>query len=282
LSIALLERDTEARRSPHEMRSRAAGAAPLVSVIVVHYNQPGALANMIDSVLGQGGNIEIIVVNTSREVTLPAVAQGCRVLNVDNVGFAAGANRGLEAARGEFLAICNADIVLPGATIERAVDFMVRNPAVGVVAPRLVNEDGSEQHGARRFYDWRSALWARCPLRGIMKPPKFFRRQLMLGERKDSPTDVDWAFGAMLFVRRAALAGPMTVFDPRYYLYMEDVDLCLEMWQRGWRVVLLPHLEVTHLHNRASRKLLSSAFFHHAASFLKFVLKHGGLPQGAR
>jgi GT2 family glycosyltransferase len=264
------------------MRARSAESSPLVSVIVVHYNQPGALGEMITSVLKQGANIEIIVVNASRDVALPAVARDCRVLNIDNVGFAAGANRGLEVARGEFLAICNSDILLPAGTVEGAVDYLVRNPDVGVVAPRLANEDGSEQHGARRFYDWRSALWARCPLRGIMKPPKFFRRQLMLGERTDGPADVDWAFGAMLFVRRAALVEPMRVFDPRYYLYMEDVDLCLEMWQRGWRVVLLPHLEVTHLHNRASRRLLSRAFFHHAASFLKFVLKHGGLPQGAR
>lgn len=234
---------------------------------------------MLLSVPSGDHDIEVLVTNTSPDVELPLVTEGCRVFKMKNRGYAAGVNRALAVARGEVLVICNADIVIPPGVIEGAVEFLGRNEDVGVVAPRLVNADGSSQNSARRFYSWRAALWARCPLRKLLGPVASFRRYLMMDEAAEGPRDVDWAIGAMFVVRRAALSNPDEVFDPRYCLYMEDVDLCLDMWRNGWRVVQLPGLDVTHTHRRASGRVFSRAGLHHFASFLKFVLKHGGLPQ---
>ena len=104
----------------------------------------------------------------------------------------------------------------------------------------------------------------------------------MMDDALDRPCDVDWLLGAALFVRRQALRDPAAtepVFDPRYFLYFEDVDLSMDMWRRGWRVRYDPRLTAQHAHMRASKHLASVAARQHAAAFFKFVAKWRGLPK---
>lgn len=282
MSVATLKRNADDSRLAGVSLSSSTDSRPLVSVIVVHHRQPRALARMVASLSRQAVATEVLVVNASPEVSLRGLPRGCRVITVENIGYAGAVNAALAHARGETVAICNADVVLPAGGLSLAVEHLQENDDVGVVAPRLVNEDGSSQHSARRFYTWPAVLWARFPLRGRLGPPGFFKRYLMMGDPRDSARDVDWAIGAMLVVRRSALEDPASVFDPRYRFYMEDVDFCLDMWKRGWRVVQLSQLVVEHSHTRASSKVFSRAGFHHLVSFLKFLAKHRGLPQRAR
>ncbi|MCD6405665.1 MAG: glycosyltransferase [Planctomycetes bacterium] len=256
-------------------------SGPAISLIVVHHRQPQVLAKMLRSVAEQDIDLEVLVANASPEVALPELPGPCRILEVDNHGYAAVVNQALEDASGEIIVICNCDVVLRPGCLSRAVAYLRAHPDVGVVAPQLANGDGSPQHNGRRFYTWLTALWARCPLRRFVPRPSFFSRYLMADEQCDAPRDVDWLIGALLVVRRTALVHPSRAFDPRYRFYMEDVDFCLDMWQRGWRVVQLPEIMATHLHRRASKKVLSKPGFHHFVSFMKFLLKYRGLPQRA-
>lgn len=276
---AVLENQSALRHMRRTEVSQPRPPTPLVSVIMVHHNQPGLLAEALAGFSCEKPNTEFLVVNTSPQAALRNLPRRCAVIEADVDGYGAAANLALQTARGEFLAVCNADIAASDFVIDRCVDFLREQDDVGIVAPRLLNADGSSQHSARRFYTWPDALWARFPLRGVLKTPSFFARHLMKGQPLDGPRDIDWTIGAMFVVRRAALASPERIFDPRYRMYMEDVDLCLDMWRRGWRVVQLPRLAVVHAHGRASRRLLSRACFHHAGSFFKFVIKHGGLPR---
>lgn len=252
---------------------------PPISVIVVHHRQPEVLGKMLDSLAKQNVNFEVLVANASPATTLEGLPVSCRVLAVDNRGYGRAVNQALEHASGQIIALCNSDVVLRAGCLSSAVQFLKRHGDVGVVAGQLVNVDGSLQYNARRFYTWLDALWARCPLRRFMSPPAFFSRYLMADEPCNRPRDVDWLIGALLVVRREALAHPNRAFDPRYRFYMEDVDFCLDMWQRGWRIVQVPEIMASHLHGRASRRVLSRAGFHHFASFVRFLLKHRGLPQ---
>lgn len=256
-------------------------SVPEVSLIVVHYRQRLLLERMLQSVGEQSLDVEILIADASGDIARSALSPNVRVCPVENNGYAAAVNSVALLARGDILAVCNADVILHEDCLYELVDYLRRNNDAAVVAPQLVNADGSPQNNARRFYTWRSALWARCPLRGVMSHPGFFRRYLMADEPCGAARSVDWVMGAFFVIRREALLTPGEVFDTRYRFYMEDVDLCLDMWRRGWKVVQLPQAVATHMHGRASRKVISRAGFHHFASFAKFLLKHHGLPQRA-
>jgi hypothetical protein len=89
---------------------------------------------------------------------------------------------------------------------------------------------------------------------------------------------VDWGLGAAMFLRRNDLpgAGP---FDERFFLYFEDVDLCVRTWRAGRRVTYDPTIECIHAHRRASRRALSAAGWHHFRSLWRFATKYSGLPK---
>lgn len=227
-------------------------------------------------------DFEWIVVDHSAEglAPIPELAGRMRVLEQPNLGFGRGVNAAARVAAAPVLFLANPDLEFRGSLLDQGIARLAAEPDIGVLGPRLVDPDGRVQRTARRFYTWPDALFARLPGRDLLPAPGFWRRHLMLDEPLDQPADVDWLLGAALFVRRAALrdpAGPGPVFDPRYFLYFEDVDLCMDLWGRGWRVRFDPTLAATHEHQRASRSLWAPAVRHHAASFGKFVGKWGGL-----
>jgi len=262
-------------------QSAHSSPAPILSLIIVHYHRPDSLRRMLLSIRNEDVPLEVIVVNSSPDVELPLPRSSfkTRVVPYANRGYARGCNAGLALAAGEFIAACNDDLLFPPGVLSTAVKYLERNPSVGVLAPALTSSAGRPQNSARRFYTWPVVMWARCPLRRDGSLPSFYRRHLLLDQPSPSARDVDWAIGAALFVRRSALADPSRVFDPRYFLYFEDVDLCADMWRRGWKVVQLPSLHIEHHYSRASRRLPSPAAAHHCISLLKFLLKHRGLPR---
>lgn len=259
-------------------------ASVAISILTVNHRSAAALAAAEAALAAAppSASFEWIVVNHSPEERirpLAALASRVRVIDQPNVGFAGGVNAAARAASAPILFLANPDLTFAGSLLDGALARLAADPRVGVLGPRLRGPDGAEQHTARRFYDWPSALFARVPGRDRLPAPAFWRRHLGIDEPRDRAADVDWILGAALFVRRAALADPAgDVFDPRYFLYFEDVDLCMDLWRRGWRVRFDPTLEAAHVHVRSSRHLWSPAARHHARSFARFVAKWGGLP----
>jgi N-acetylglucosaminyl-diphospho-decaprenol L-rhamnosyltransferase len=85
---------------------------------------------------------------------------------------------------------------------------------------------------------------------------------------------IDWALGAAMLIRREA-AQKTKLLDERFFLYFEDVDLCLGMHQRGWRVLYDPAACMIHHHRRDSANFLSwRAKQRHCWSLAQFLLKH--------
>ncbi len=265
-------------------RPREAGGGTLSIITVNHHDAATLLvAQRALAASPPVCDYEWIVVNHSPAdpvQVLPALAGQVRVIDQENLGFGRGVNAGARAAKASVLFLANPDLVFDGALLDGGLARMAAEPRVGVLGPRLVGPDGTPQRTARRFYRWRDALFARLPFRDALPPPRFWREHLLLDEPLEAPADVDWILGAALFVRVSALRDPLAderVFDPRYFLYFEDVDLCMDLWSRGWRVRYDPTLTAVHAHRRGSRNALSGLGRHHARSFARFVRKWGGL-----
>ncbi|MCZ6816011.1 MAG: glycosyltransferase family 2 protein [Planctomycetota bacterium] len=255
----------------------------MISVLTVNYDSSADLAELIASIREHRGGVEIELIITNNSASEEVAVSGdasipIRILTPDsNIGFAAGVNLAYRSSRGDILMIANPDIRVSEGTFDAAVRFMDASSDVGVVLPLLRSLDGSVQSSVRQFYTWAVALYARSPLR-LLSQPSFFRRYLCGDMDRTRPTDVDWGLAAAMFLRRSDWPDP-ELFDERFFLYFEDVDLCYRVWQRGQRVTYCPHIECIHAHRRASSNPFSSAGWHHFQSFTRFLSKHGGLPQ---
>lgn len=154
-----------------------------------------------------------------------------------NLGFGAANNLALEKTDAEFVLFLNPDMrVLPG-TLDTIVSWMHAHKEVGIVSPALLDEYGNVNYDAmpRRF----PKLWEQIAL--ILKLPHVFPHilngYLMKGFDVQKEQQVDSVRGSCMLVRRELLNKTGWAFDPRYFIWYEDVDLCREAYKHGFRVM---------------------------------------------
>jgi len=211
------------------------------SVIIVNWNAGTALDACLASVLADAAHApEIVLVDNASSDGSTAAARvrhpAVRVVETGrNIGFAAGANRGAEVARGEVLVFLNPDArALPGA-IAALVAALVSSPGAGIAGGGLVGEGGHWAPAAARF----------APVRHLLLDTTAGR----LGARlRRAPHDVDWVYGTFMAVRRD-LFRRLGGFDTRYFLYGEDMDLCYRAARLGERTMHVPAARAVHLAN---------------------------------
>jgi len=187
-----------------------------------------------------------------------------------NLGFGGGHNTAYAQTDSPIFIVLNPDVtVLPG-SLETLVEALENFPKAAIVAPGLLNPDGSLQFSARRFYNWYTVACRRLPIPGRKKVNDF---HLMKDLQFDKIVGVDWVLGAAMAIRRSAFA-EQELFDTRYKLYFEDVDLCYFAKKKGWDVLYCPQSKMIHDHQRNSAKtFLSKAKVNHFLSWLKFYIK---------
>lgn len=195
----------------------------------------------------------VVVDNASTDGSAEvAHAHGVRVIvNDRNLGYGRAMNQALAGADAPILIALNPDTVARPGSLALLVEALSADPALGLVAPRLVNHDGSLQPSVNRFPSIRLAL-----VTGLV--PMALRRG-RLGARfwlegyaaHDRATDIDWAIGAVHVIRRSAITDPDHPYSERTFMYTEDMDLCWQLWRGGWRVGLEPSSEVLHVGNAA-------------------------------
>jgi N-acetylglucosaminyl-diphospho-decaprenol L-rhamnosyltransferase len=163
--------------------------------------------------------------------------------NAENVGFGRANNRAIALARGRYVLLLNPDTEPAPDAIRALVRFADANPTAGIVGGRLENEDGTHQHSAFRFPDWKQALFG------------FFDNLVPLdsringrfpARRYERPFVAEHLLGACLLIRREALA-TVGAFDPDYFMYFEETDLCARMRKAGWRNLYTPDARVRHV-----------------------------------
>jgi hypothetical protein len=169
--------------------------------------------------------------------------------------------------------IVNPDTVAEPGSLDRLLELARSVPEAGIVAPKLLNPDGTVQMSCRRFYTLKTIVLRRTFLGRVFKDSPSVRRHLMLDWDHNSTAEVDWVIGAAMLVRRAAVAevGPM---DERFFLYFEDVDWCYRMHAAGWKVYYCPAGKLVHHYRRQSAQArFGRAKRAHLESWLRFSEK---------
>jgi GT2 family glycosyltransferase len=195
----------------------------------------------------------------------------------ENVGYGRGHNWAIFNAPGsKYHLILNPDVTIPPQTINLLVTFMEKNPDVGLVCPKVLNNDGSTQFLNKRY----PTLFDLFLRRFV---PKSFhhltQHRLDQYEMRDIVYDnicyVECISGCFMFCRTEVLKS-VGGFDDRYFMFFEDFDLSRKIQESGYRTVYYPHATVTHLWERASHKSLKMTMVHIQSAF-KYFNKWGWL-----
>jgi len=226
---------------------------PDVSVVIVSYNTRDLTVECVRSIRerDRGCDIEIIVVdNDSHDGTVEALHETFGgdivvIASKENLGFAAGNNRGLEAARGRWLLLLNPDAEIHEGTITETLRYAETKPNVGVVGVRCLNPDGSQQ--STLFRDKRVLDF----FINVVVPNRIMRRSRVLGRARYAGIDlereqrVDVVAGCYMFVPREAYeeAGGM---DERFFMYGEESEWCHRIRSTGRSVWYYPGASILH------------------------------------
>lgn len=225
------------------------------------------------------GRMELIVVdNDSQDDSLPMLKHRhpeVRVLaNPMNAGFAAAANQGISASTGTYPVVLNPDTVLVDGALSRLFEHAVGNPGTGVIGPRVLNPDGSLQPSRRRFPTYGNILFARkSPLYRILPGNPWSRRYLMADRDPGSVQGVEALAGVCLLLNRRML-DKIGLFDERFFMYLEDIDLCYRARLAGWGVDYVPEAAVYHCWGASSRQERAAMEQHHRRSMFRYFCKH--------
>ena len=208
------------------------------SVVIVNWNAGALLAECVAGVSAQlrPGDEIVLVDNGSTDGSLaPVVASHPTVRVVEtgaNLGFAAGANRGADAARGDVLLFLNPDARPAREAVALLADTLALVPGAGFAGGGLVDAAGRWQPAAARFGALAHLLLDTTPGR---LPARWRRR----------PYAVEWVYGTFMAVRRD-LFRQLGGFDVRFFMYGEDMDLCHRAARVGARTILVPGARAIH------------------------------------
>jgi N-acetylglucosaminyl-diphospho-decaprenol L-rhamnosyltransferase len=197
----------------------------------------------------------------------------------DNLGYAAAANRAFSAAGRRDVLLLNPDVELPGLEPVKALArALAERPGAGIVAPRLIDADGTVQPTARRLASLPAMLGSLPRFGALAGPLRAAYERYLAPSWAEAPTAVGWVIGAAMLVRRTAFDA-VGAFDEGFFLYMEDADLCRRMNVAGWEVAYLPEIRLRHGYARASSApgasvLGSRARRRHFASLARYWRKH--------
>jgi N-acetylglucosaminyl-diphospho-decaprenol L-rhamnosyltransferase len=231
-----------------------AASHPRVDVGVVTWNTRELTVEALRRLLDTPTTCELRLLvrdNASTDGTADAIASRVPEAELDpgdaNLGFAAGVNTILARSDAPWFLALNSDAWPEPGAIDRMVAIAERHPRVAAVAPRLERPDGELEHSTHRFPSVSLAVAA------ALGPAVIGRRRarelLLEGPwGHDEPCEVDWAVGAALLLRRAALA-ELGGFDERYFMYVEDLEWCWRARRAGWAVRFEPEAVVRHVGN---------------------------------
>lgn len=250
---------------------------PEISIVTVTMNHLSVLKEMLQSLYVTAKPVvpfELIVVdNCSTDGTVPFVQTNfplARLIqNSQKQGFAKNNNDGAKLATGNYILILNPDIVLTSGAIDQLYNYLKEDALIGIVAPQLLNADLSTQYSARKFMTLQ-VLLIRMLTRGKDRVyNKSVQQYLMCDLSYKEPIEVDWCMGAaLLFEKR--FYQELEGFDERFFLYVEDTDICHRCWKAGRKVVYLPTSKMIHMHQRSSKNLNKRTWMHLTSLFYFF------------
>ena len=253
---------------------------PMVSALIVSHNGREMLLDCLRAFYSTADvPVEAVVVdNASTDGSAAAVTdefpKATVLLEQRNLGYGRAANIGLERCQGRFVLLLNPDITLDPQAVGRMADLLLTRPDAGGVGPRVLMPDGSLDPDARRSFPVPRTLFYRTVgLNRLFPKSPHFGRYNMGHVPESDVHEMDAGTADCLMLRTAAV-NRVGFFDPRYFMFGEDIDLCYRLHLGGWKVFYLPTARAIHRKAAATIQAQREALYQRHRSMWTYHFKH--------
>lgn len=241
-----------------------------LSIVIVNYNTRELLASCIHSLVKHISQVayEIIIVdnastdNSIRRVKALAEKYPLKFIrNKDNLGFGRANNKGIAIAKGRYVLLLNSDTVIEKNIFPEMLDWMDENRNIGVLSCTLLNPDHTNQGTGGSFptlfrvFNWMFFIEDLPLIDRLIKPfhPVHGNSPFYKGSTGGTQVELDrdWVTGAFMLIRSKVLS-QVGAFDPDYFMYTEEVDLCFRIKKAGYLIAYNPRWAIVHLGGASS------------------------------
>jgi N-acetylglucosaminyl-diphospho-decaprenol L-rhamnosyltransferase len=248
------------------------------AAVVVNYQGREFIVECVRSILADdsAGPVELVVVDNGSTddsiTTLHDALPNVRVVRAPgNVGYARAANLGAASTRAPIVAVMNVDLTVVAGTAKAMATRIEDEARLGAAGPRVRNLDGSDYPSARRHPSVFVAIGH--GLLGLWWPRNPFTvRYRQLDVDPAQPRAADWVSGSAIWMRRDAL-DDIGGWDERFFMYMEDVDLCWRFRRAGWEIAYEPAGVVVHVQGAVTRRTPYRMLLEHHRSAWRYARK---------
>lgn len=221
-----------------------------ISIIIVNYKTSKLILNAINSIfkLSEGFSFEIIVIdNNSKDGSIDLLHDHfggrIKIVGLDrNLGFGNANNVGITYAKGDYILFLNPDIILINNAIRMMLDHIKQNSMIGVVGGNLYSQDMKPAYSHSKFFP--GFILDVLPLLTFGYSRKIFKN--LHHNFTNCPLEVNVISGADFMIRRSLLE-KVGYFNPIFFMYYEDTELCWRVRNAGYRLINLPKAKLIHL-----------------------------------
>ncbi len=260
-----------------------------LSITVVNYNQKYFPRLCVEALKKSKCDFkfEIIVCdNNSKDESVEYLKKASKKGDITlvepgrNLGYGSGHNFAAREAKGKYILILNTDITVEPDTLQKLVDYLEKHDDVGIVGPKLMYHNGEVQKSCRRHFKFFDLFIKRSFLRKVWPFSRRYKKYIMEDFNHESTQVVDLITGAFMMMPKPAF-DKIRGFDERYFLFMEDFDLCKKVQEEGLKIVYHPEAVAWHYHKRLSegrfvKLLFNKISWYHLASAIKYHWKWRG------
>lgn len=232
-----------------------------LSVIVTHHRELDLLKQCLVALrknLQEISHEIVVVLSEYQQETLENLKHkfpGIKLLPFKkNLYFVQSANRGLEQAQGNFILIINDDVIITKKSVQLLFDFLENNKEVGLVGPKVLYPDRTNQQSCFRFYTPLTVVCRRTILGKTGFCKKLINRFLYYDKdlNQKNGIEVDWLMNGSGVMTKKEYLGKIGFLDERFKHYFSDVDWSRRFWQKGLKVVYFPEAIFFHHHMKSS------------------------------
>jgi GT2 family glycosyltransferase len=245
-----------------------------VAVVIVSHNSRGDLERSLPVI--SAGERQVVVVDNASTDGTPAFTRrfpNVRLLELrKNVGYGAACNVGIASSSAPMVLFLNPDAWPLDDGIERLAACAELQPALGAVGPVLQTPDGTRQ---RSLVGFPTPWWLGRP------PITSTRARARIRALPWSRPIRKFVVGAALLVRREAFE-QVGGFDPSFFMFYEDVDLCWRLQQAGWSVAVCPEAKFIHVGGTSTRRNWTAMYREQLRGHLRFLVKHHGVERAEK
>ena len=251
-----------------------------LSVIIVSWNTRDLLRRCLDALKQELSGIDaevFLVDNASADGSAEMVRKEHSwvrlIANDTNRGFAAANNQAIHESQGTYILLLNPDTEVKPGSLQTLLKFLPERRQAGVVAPQLLNSDGSIQRSCREFPTFLNMLYELVGFSRLFPNIETFRKYKMLDWNHDDERQVDQPEGACLLIRRKVIEEVGTL-DEGFFMLFEEVDWCYRVKKAGWQIWFTPKAKVVHHYGQSIKQVKVPMIISSHKGLYRFWHKH--------